>query len=153
MTHHSFRLSAKKPTRQTFLQSIRRNILCHLYVNIHHFSSAPQVARNPEQSAYSFLSGSDCRPIRLRHPQTYQTCSWKGHLYLRGRGTTPCRCADERDLRGTQVRRPVHVPPSDLLMAYPRDEDGFLYVSYSGENTFGSERWRDGEMKDTDSCV
>jgi len=87
----------------------------------------------------SLYTGSDSGAIRLRHPKAYQTRTGEGNLHLCRRGPPPHGSSYERYLRGAQVSLSVKLMKPNLIVMFSRDEDNFLYVSYSGENTFGEE--------------
>ena len=88
------------------------------------------------------------RPVRLRHPEAHQAFARKGHLHLRRCSPAPNRCPHEQHLRGAQGRRwvcylfscllPLSMSSTGLCdrVANPA-LTRFLYITYSGENTFG----------------
>ena len=86
-------------------------------------------------------SGANCWPICLRGAEAPQAPSRKGNLHLRKWRTsihwrwshTPALCS--------QTQNFLFVAAALMSQMYKdyKDPDGFLYVTYSGENVFGAD--------------
>ena len=95
------------------------------------YQSKPLRPRSRNADARTPLTAAQWS-IRLRHPQADQAGAREGHLHLRRRGPPADRGPHERHLQRARVRR-------RLLCVVPERHgaDRAVYVTYSGENTFG----------------
>lgn len=96
--------------------------------------SSQRIKLAPEQAIFLFVSDKGILPASVA---TLQTAS----ATPRARAPPGARYLQRlRKTRAAAAVRPAHlVSPSPQVYDQYADEDGFLYMKYSGENAFGCE--------------